>query len=392
MTGRTLLRLSEGSFATAIEARNAINRVRLMDLGGFFDRVYLSFFRAGHDRTHQISARHVVIDNAVVGSSGWFHRTRAEIGFVARMVRLVRSEHVCAVYANDPFLAGINALIVSSLTRVPYVVEIVADYDLSFSAGRRAAPYLPGRALEKMAEKLVLSRASAVMADRRHYLDYALRNGARPERAAVTACVTDSFYYSARPIHALESYVALGGRKALVYIGRLSAEKYTLDLVDCLARVVAAGEDAALVIAGDGPLRDEMRALAEAKGVAKRLFLLGNRPAQELVDLMAGADVLVFTHAGYTLVEGALSGSAIVAYDFEWHPELITEGVTGLLARFRDTADLARQVLRVLRDDGLATTLADAARRRVLAEHMPEHAIEKEIEIYERIFKDGPCE
>src|SRR4051794_209506 len=65
MRERLLLRLSQGSYESAIVGRNATNRVLAMDLDGFFSHVFLVFFKADADRVVRLSPRHTVFDVAV---------------------------------------------------------------------------------------------------------------------------------------------------------------------------------------------------------------------------------------------------------------------------------------------------------------------------------------
>jgi glycosyltransferase involved in cell wall biosynthesis len=384
---RTLLRLSDGSFARSIVARNAVNRVLAMDLDGFFSSVLLAFFKADADAEHPLSPRHTVMDIAVVPpGSGKLGAVRAELGFMRRAVGLVRRHGVVALQANDPYVSGLNALILSRLTGLPYVIEIVDAYDLSQKAGSyRYIPYLPSREWEKKVEWLVLRNANAVYAQSQFYLNYALANRARPERTCQVRCVTSPFYYTAAPQKPLSAYAPTGGRRTLFYFGGLRPCKNVLDLVDCLAKVRSSGEDVCLLIAGDGPERPLMERRAEELGVRGAMVLLGHRSAQELVDLMHGADVLLATHAGYALLEMGLSGKPIVAFDYEWHPEVVRHEQTGLLARYRDGADMGEQVLRLLRAPAWGRQLGQACREFVLANHDQTGAMQDERRIYSRL-------
>jgi glycosyltransferase involved in cell wall biosynthesis len=384
---RALLRLSAGSYATAIVARNAANRVLSMDLDGFFSHAFLLFFKADADDEFHLSPRHTVLDVAVVppgrGTSG---AIRAQIGFLYRALRLIRRHRVVAIQANDPYVTGFNALLLSRLTGIPYVIEVVDAYDLSQAAGGyRYIPLVSSRAFEKKVERTVLRQAHAVYADRDFYVKYALANGARPAHTHRVRCVTDPFYYTAGPQRPLSAYVDTAGRKVMLYVGGLRPCKNVIDLVPCLARVRSAGEDVVLVIVGDGPLRADIEQRATELGVRDSLAMLGHRSAQELVDIMHCSDVLLAPHAGYALIEMALSGKPIVAYDYEWHPEVVQHERTGLLAKYGDAEALGDQALRVLRNPDLARSLGQAAREFVLANHDCPGAIQDERHMYEQL-------
>lgn len=390
-----ILRISEGSYESCIVSRNTLGRVLAMDLEGFFSHAYLAFFKSDVDGEHVLSPRHTVLDIAVTPpGSGGVGALRAEAGFLRRALRLIRRAGVVAIQANDPYLSGFNAMLLSRFTGLPYVIEIVDAYDLSYQAGgNRTMSFLPSRAAEKRVERMVLKRAHAAYGDREFYRRYALENGARPARTHRVRCVTDPFYYGAAAERPLVAYLAEwgldpSGKRVLFYAGGLRPCKNVMDLVPCLAQVRATGEDAILLVAGDGPLRGEMERRAAEMGVGQQIRFLGHRSAQELVDLMHGADVLLAPHAGYALIEMALSGTPVVAYDYEWHPELVRDGETGLLANYLDPAAMAGQAVRLLRDGELAARLGAAARRFALQNHDWPGALQDERRMYEQVLPE----
>jgi colanic acid/amylovoran biosynthesis glycosyltransferase len=88
------------------------------------------------------------------------------------------------------------------------------------------------------------------------------------DKIKVVHCtVGDEFFEEAQPIDP-ES-------RQLVCVGRLSAQKGQLLLVDAFADAIEAGVDATLVLAGDGELRPEIEALASRRGIADRVRITG---------------------------------------------------------------------------------------------------------------------
>jgi glycosyltransferase involved in cell wall biosynthesis len=109
-----------------------------------------------------------------------------------------------------------------------------------------------------------------------------------------------------------------------------------------------------------------MLARAGELGLDGSLFLLGNRGQRWIASLLAEADVVVAPMMGRALVEAALSATPIVAYDVDWHGELITDGETGVLVPFGDREAMAGAVLRLLANPGRAAELGSRARHAAL--------------------------
>ncbi len=84
---------------------------------------------------------------------------------------------------------------------------------------------------------------------------------------------------------------------------------------------------------------------------------------------MASSDVVLAAHMGYTLVEAGLTGVPIATYDFDYHGEILEDGVSGMLAPFRDVDALAERVCALLADPPSARRMGALARQRLLADH-----------------------
>lgn len=125
--------------------------------------------------------------------------------------------------------------------------------------------------------------------------------------------------------------------------------------------------DCQLLVCGDGPLDDELRALAGTLGIARRVHFLGRRDDVGAV-LRDATDVLVTAARNEALplnvLEAAVLGRTIVASTIEPHAEIITDGEDGLLFPTDDATALATVMEQIASDSGLRQRLGDAARER----------------------------
>jgi glycosyltransferase involved in cell wall biosynthesis len=121
------------------------------------------------------------------------------------------------------------------------------------------------------------------------------------------------------------------------------------------------------VFAGDGPLFDQIRAQVVAQGLAGHIHLLGLR--RDIPNVLAGFDLFVLpTHQealGTSFIEAMAAGLPVIGTAVDGVPEVIDDGVNGLLIPAHDEAALARALLRVvdapeerrrMGDAGLQTT------------------------------------
>jgi len=142
-----------------------------------------------------------------------------------------------------------------------------------------------------------------------------------------------------------------------------------------------------MVLAGDGPLRSSIEALAAELGITDRLVLLGHWTAVPV--LLRALDVFVlaskFEPYGVALLEAKCAGSAIVATAVNEIPKLLHDGVTGLVVPAEDPEPMARAFIRMAQDAALRRSLSDAA----FAEAENRHSIHAVAGAYQALY-DNP--
>jgi glycosyltransferase involved in cell wall biosynthesis len=139
----------------------------------------------------------------------------------------------------------------------------------------------------------------------------------------------------------------------LLYVGRFARVKGVHYLLQAMARVVARVPHAKLVLAGDGPERHALIALASELGITPHVHFAGWLGARELRATYMGAAALVVPsiwpeNLPTVAIEALATGRAIIGSRVGGLPELISDGVTGRLvpkARADSLADAAVEIL-----------------------------------------------
>ncbi|HET9651080.1 MAG TPA: glycosyltransferase family 4 protein, partial [Usitatibacter sp.] len=180
----------------------------------------------------------------------------------------------------------------------------------------------------------------------------------------------------------VETAAAIGkpGRQpALVaFAGRYAESKGILDLLAAFARLAPLQRDLRLECAGAG---DAGRVAAHAceLGVGDRVVLHGWLGADERERLLARATVFVLpSHAEglpMSVLEAMAAGCPVIASAVGGVPDLVVDGVNGVLVPPGDAQALAAAIHRVLRDPALAARLARAARETVAQRFAPERSL-----------------
>jgi len=170
----------------------------------------------------------------------------------------------------------------------------------------------------------------------------------------------------------------------VAFVGRLAAIKRPGFAGAVLAELVAAGVDAHLAVAGDGPGRG---ALIEGAAAARaRVHLLGALP--EVATLLAAADAVLSCSRNeglpVALIEAAAAARPVVAVDVGGIGELVVDGRTGHLVPADATPGaVAARLARLAADPDAARALGVAARAGA-APFEPSALVERLEAIYER--------
>jgi glycosyltransferase involved in cell wall biosynthesis len=154
----------------------------------------------------------------------------------------------------------------------------------------------------------------------------------------------------------------------LLSVGRLHPQKGHRVLLDAMAAARPAGARLSLLVAGEGAERAALEAHAEALGLRDQVRFAGRR---EVRPLLAAADVFVFPSlyeaVGIALLEAMASALPVVASRTGGIPEVVEDGVSGMLVTPGDALGLARALAALERDPERRRGLGKAARARAEA-------------------------
>ncbi len=164
--------------------------------------------------------------------------------------------------------------------------------------------------------------------------------------------------------HAVRAELGIADHEILALtVANLRSEKGYDVLLDAARLVVAEEVPVRFVSVGRGPLEAELAAAAEAAGLAEHLRFLQTRT--DTVRLMIGADLFVLpSHQEglpVALMEAMSAGLPVVATIVGGVPDIVTDGVEGLLVPPGRADLLAQAVTRVAQDAALRSRLAQSS-------------------------------
>jgi glycosyltransferase involved in cell wall biosynthesis len=272
------------------------------------------------------------------------------------------------------------AVPVARLARVPVVIASIRDNGDLYTPGKRRL------------QKWCCRMAHAVLTNASDVRRRLAEDGYRPSSIAVIRNGVDLERFAPRP-HDPALRVALGAppdARLVACVSRLNVLKGVDVLLPAAARLVRRFPDVWFVIAGDGPERTALTEQARRLGVASRILFPGDRADVDL--LLSQSTVSVLPSLSEALpnvaLESMASGAALVATRVGGTPEVVEDGVTGLLVAPCDTRELERAIARLLGTPELAVRLSRAARAR-MAQRFTMRRKTRQVEIFYEGLRQG---
>jgi glycosyltransferase involved in cell wall biosynthesis len=177
------------------------------------------------------------------------------------------------------------------------------------------------------------------------------------------------------------------GSRIVGVVARLEPEKAHQTLIEAWPHVLREVPDAYLLIVGEGSRRDFLEQWAAAHKVAHRVVFTGRR--DDIPAVTAALDVAVLPSwreaQGLSILEAMALSRPVVASDVGGIPEMIEDGVTGLLVPHDHPVDLAAAIVRLLSDHAFADTIARAGHDLV----HDRFCIELMVKAIEQIYDEG---
>lgn len=167
-------------------------------------------------------------------------------------------------------------------------------------------------------------------------------------------------------------------------IARLVPEKGHIFCLEAFKKVVEIIPKAILIIVGDGILKSDIEAKIKELYLENSVIMTGYR--QDVPEILASLDIFLSTSfwegTPKAIVEAMLMAKPIIATEVGGVPELIENGVSGILIPCGDKEALVKAVDRLINDKALAERLGQSARQYAKGKFSLESMIKKIEELY----------
>ena len=145
--------------------------------------------------------------------------------------------------------------------------------------------------------------------------------------------------------------------------------------IEAVSRLLSKGEKIEYTVVGDGMLRENLQQLIEGMGIERQVKLLGWKTHEDVKMLLEESHVLVApsltSESGdqegipNAIKEAMASGLPVISTFHSGIPELVTDGVSGLLVPERDAGSLADALAYLISHPDLCKEMGQAGRSQV---------------------------
>lgn len=282
------------------------------------------------------------------------------------------------IHIHSPFNLGKAGYSLARRHGVPVVMTYHTMYNMY-------SHYVPvaGRRVSKIVEGIAFRTAEAVDAvitPSNALAGYLKENGVRTPMFPIPNGIQIRSFQDGDSAYVRAKYGIPKDVPIIISCGRLGVEKNIDTLLDAFS-LVAKAKDAALLLVGDGPLRERLKARAESLGIGDRTYFAGSVQPDLMPHMYAGADLFLFASLtdtqGLVLVEAKAAGLPAVAVGALGVKDMVAHGEDGFLCE-NDARELAQRTIGLLTDsaalarmkrkaaENAAAFSAEASARKVL--------------------------
>lgn len=295
-------------------------------------------------------------------------------GQLRRAFAEARVTHGCDLVYERYSLRSHAGLACARRLGLPFVLEVNSPLVVEQARYRTLERAESARRIERY----LFAGATRIVAVSAEVADYVCAHGADPRRVVVVSNGVDLSLYGR---HGQRRETR--GRFTVAFLGSLKPWHGLEVLVDALALLVARDPSYHLRVVGDGPERAALERRLSERGLSRHATVVGQVARRDVPAHLNDADCAVapyprlegFYFSPLKVFEYMAAGCPIVASRIGQIESVLTDRETALLVEPGSAAALADAVGTLRTQPAVASSLADAARRRAHARHGWQHAV-----------------
>ena len=312
-------------------------------------------------------------------------RTEMDLSAAWKFSRVIKRLQPDVIHAHDPHGVAMASLALSMGSAAHRSTGSRQGASMpALVAARRVDFHLKGNSFSRWKYRQVDCFIAASEAIRQMLV----ADGVPAERTVTVHEGIDVEHVAAAPVvNVHEAFWLPHGSPVVGNVAALVPHKGQRYLIDAAHLVVQQVPDARFVILGEGELREHLEKQVHEHHLEKHVLLPGFRT--DVLGCIKSFDLFVMSSVteglGTSLLDAMACARPIVATRAGGIPEIVEDGVNGLLVPARDHHALAEAIVRALKDPASRQRMGDAGLARVNERFTVERMVAETAEIYARV-------
>lgn len=282
------------------------------------------------------------------------------------------------IFAQDPVSVGLPALLVSWVTFKKLYIRIAGDYAWEQASQRFAVKdsidefqkkrYGLRTEFLRFVQRFVARHAYVVITPS-NYFSNLVSDWNKHKKKVYTIYNGIELDPLSKEVPDIRDSLGIPRSQTVIFsAGRLVPWKGFDVLIELVPELVKTYPDFMLVIVGDGPDRKRLQTLANDLGVQRYIFLTGALPRARLLTFLKASNLFVlntsFESFSFQVVEALYQGVPVVTTNIGNLPEIVDDGLEGILLPPNDKSKLLSAIHLLLSDRGMREAFIARGKRK----------------------------
>jgi len=382
----------------SLKKKGVVDMIKKQDEGGFFDKVITLYPFTRNNREINLSDNNKIIEYGwktgidfldklfITKTLGTF-RILFKLAFIFPFI--IKKENIDIIRATDPYYMGLLGIYYSKIFKIPVVVSIHSDYDLGDKVGGQTFKIFGSRTLAKKLERFVYGNVDKILPiseylKKKIIIEYKINSN---KIEIFYHGISFEEFDKTKYINIKEKF-NIKSKYIIGYVARLSKEKNCLDLLYICKKLTEYRKNFVILVAGDGSEYIYMKEYIKKHNLEKYLMLMGFQDKSIVYNIRKQSFVNLCLLDGFSLIEACAGGRPVIAYDIEWHYELIKENETGFLIEKNNIDKVVEKIVYLMDNPDIANKLGKNARKFVLERHNIKTVTKMKQKIYKEILSE----
>jgi len=270
---------------------------------------------------------------------------------------------------------GLGGFLAKKILKKPYVIWGQGDDVYSFWTFKL---------VQKPLSKMILNNANGVLA-LTEYMKTEMSKSTKKSIDVIPNGINLAMFENLQKGSTYQRLTKKEGQNTIIFVGRLHQVKGIKYLIEAMDLVRQKRRDTRLILVGDGPEKANLAQLVEDRKLERYVTFVGKVSNEKIPEYMIVSDIFVLPSLsegfGIVILEAMASGLPVIATKVRGIPEIVKEGVNGLLVEPKSPRDLAEKISIFLDDDELKSTIAQNNKEEAKKYDL-EHVVQKLENVY----------